>query len=132
MTRPRLLIADDHAALRQALVDLLDDAGFQVLGEAADGADAVALAKRLKPDVVLLDLRMPVLNGLDAARLIRDALPATQVVMLSAFDSPELQQQAEEVGCYAYLVKGASVAELRIALHGAMAQRRALLPPQGC
>jgi DNA-binding NarL/FixJ family response regulator len=132
MTRPRLLIADDHAALRQALVDLLDDAGFQVLGEAADGADAVALAKRLEPDVVLLDLRMPVLNGLDAARLIRDALPATQVVMLSAFDSPELQQQAEEIGCYAYLVKGTSVAELRIALHGAMAQRRALLPPQGC
>jgi DNA-binding NarL/FixJ family response regulator len=132
MTRPRLLIADDHAALRQALVDLLDDAGFQVLGEAADGADAVALAKRLEPDVVLLDLRMPVLNGLDAARMIRDALPATQVVMLSAFDSPELQQQAEEIGCYAYLVKGTSVAELRIALHGAMAQRRALLPPQGC
>ena len=61
MNRPRLLVADDHRLLRAALVDLLVQAGFEVLGEAADGADAVALAKQLEPDVVLMDLRMPVL-----------------------------------------------------------------------
>ena len=95
MTRPRLLVVDDHEMLRTALVDLLVQAGFEVVGQAADGADAVALAKQLEPDVVLMDLRMPVLGGLDATRLIKDACPATQVVLLTAFESPALEQQAE-------------------------------------
>jgi DNA-binding NarL/FixJ family response regulator len=60
MNRPRLLVVDDHEMLRTALVDLLVQAGFEVVGQAADGADAVALAKQLEPDVVLMDLRMPV------------------------------------------------------------------------
>ena len=107
MSRPRLLVVDDHRLLRTALVDLLVQAGFEVVGEAADGADAVALAKELDPDVVLMDLRMPVLGGLDATRLIKDARPDIQVVLLTAFESPALQQQAEEAGCFAYLVKGA-------------------------
>jgi DNA-binding NarL/FixJ family response regulator len=78
MSLPRVLVVDDHHMLREALVELLDQAGFDVAGEAADGADAVALAKQLAPDVVM-DLRMPVMGGLDATRLIRDACPATQV-----------------------------------------------------
>jgi two-component system, response regulator PdtaR len=126
MTRPRLLIVDDHDLLRQALVDLLRQAGFDVVGEAADGVDAVALAKRLEPEVVLMDLRMPVLGGLDATRLIKDACPATQVVLLTAFESPALEQQAEEAGCFAYLVKGAPPGTLRLALHQAVARRRML------
>jgi DNA-binding NarL/FixJ family response regulator len=77
VSRPRLLVVDDHDMLRGALVELLLQAGFDVVGEAADGADAVALAKQLDPDVVLMDLRMPVLSGLDAAPLIKDACPAT-------------------------------------------------------
>ena len=131
MSLPRLLVVDDHAMLREALVELLDQAGFEVAGEAADGADAVALAKQLAPDVVLMDLRMPVMGGLDATRLIRDACPATQVVLLTAFESPALQQQAEEAGCFAYLVKGGPPGTLRLALHQAVACRRALLPPAG-
>ena len=131
MTRPRLLVADDHLLLRAALVDLLVQAGFEVVGEAADGADAVALAKELEPDVVLMDLRMPVLGGLDAARLIKDAAPDIQVVLLTAFESPALQQQAQEAGCFAYLVKGCPPGELRLTLHQAMAWRRSLLPPAG-
>ena len=129
MTLPRVLVADDHDMLREALVELLDQAGFDVAGQAADGVDAVALAKQLAPDVVLMDLRMPVLGGLDASRLIKDACPAMQVVLLTAFESPALQQQAEEAGCFAYLVKGAPPGNLRLVLHQAVAARRALLPP---
>ena len=131
MTLPRLLVVDDHQMLREALVELLVQAGFEVAGEAADGADAVALAKRLEPDVVLMDLRMPVLGGLDATRLIRDACPATQVVLLTAFESPALQQQAEDAGCFAYLVKGAPPGTIRLALDQAAAVSRSLLPPAG-
>ena len=131
MNRPRLLVVDDHHLVRQALVELLTQAGFEIVGQGADGADAVALARRLEPDLVLMDLRMPVLGGLDAARLIKDACPATQVVLLSAFESPALEQQAEEAGCFAYLVKGGPPGDLRLVLRQAMAARRSLLPPTG-
>jgi len=129
MSLPRVLVVDDHHMLREALVELLDQAGFDVAGEAADGADAVALAKQLAPDVVLMDLRMPVMGGLDATRLIRDACPATQVVLLTAFESPALQRQAEEAGCFAYLVKGGPPGILRTVLHQAVAAGQELLPP---
>jgi response regulator NasT len=131
VNRPRLLVVDDHHLVRQALVELLTQAGFEIAGQGADGADAVALAKQLEPDLVLMDLRMPVLGGLDAARLIKDACPATQVVLLSAFESPALERQAEEAGCFAYLVKGGTPGDLRLVLHQAMAARRSLLPPTG-
>jgi DNA-binding NarL/FixJ family response regulator len=131
VSRPRLLVVDDHPIVRAALVDLLVQAGFEVAGEAVDGADAVALAKELMPDVVLMDLRMPVLGGLDATRLIKDACPDIQVVLLTAFESPALQQQAEEAGCFAYLAKGCPSGDLRLALHEAMAWRRSLRPPAG-
>jgi DNA-binding NarL/FixJ family response regulator len=131
MSLPRVLVVDDHDMLREALVELLDQAGFDVAGEAADGADAVALAKQLAPDVVLMDLRMPVMGGLDATRLIRDACPDTQVVLLTAFDSPTLQRQAEEAGCFAYLVKGGPPGTLRLVLHQAVAASRQALPPAG-
>jgi two-component system, response regulator PdtaR len=129
MSRPRLLVVDDHEMVRQALVELLDQAGFEVVGQGADGADAVALAKQLDPEVVLMDLRMPVLSGLDAAPLIKEACPATQVVLLSAFESPALEQQAEEAGCFAYLVKGGPPGDLRLTLHRAMAERRSRASP---
>ena len=131
MRRPRLLVVDDHDMLRQALAELLVQAGFDVVGEAGDGADAVAVAKRLHPDVVLMDLRMPVLSGLDAAPLIKEAWPDIQVVLLSAFESPALEQQALDAGCFAYLVKGGPPGDLRLVLHQAVACRRALLAPPG-
>jgi DNA-binding NarL/FixJ family response regulator len=104
--RPRVLLADDHTRLREALRDLLVETGFEVVGESGDGADAVALAGILEPDIVVIDLRMPVLNGLDATKLIKDGRPATQVVVLSAFESPELEHQAREAGAFAYLDTG--------------------------
>jgi DNA-binding NarL/FixJ family response regulator len=117
--RPRVLLADDHARLREALRDLLEETGFEVVGESGDGVDAVAMAAELAPDIVVIDLRMPVLNGLDATRLIKDARPATQVVVLSAFESPELEGQAREVGAFAYLDKGTMARRMHRVLLGA-------------
>jgi DNA-binding NarL/FixJ family response regulator len=114
-----VLLADDHTRLREALRDLLEETGFEVVGESGDGADAVAMARQLEPDIVVIDLRMPVLNGLDATRLIKDARPATQVVVLSAFESPELERQALDAGAYAYLDKGALARRLHRVLLGA-------------
>ena len=117
--RPRVLLADDHDRLREALRDLLTESGFEVVGESGDGADAVALARLHEPDIVVIDLRMPVLNGLDATRLIKDARPATQVVVLSAFESPELERQALDAGAFAYLDKGALARRVHRVLLGA-------------
>jgi len=120
--RPRVLLADDHSGLRRALRGLLEETGFEVVGESDDGADAVALARLLQPDIVVIDVRMPVLNGLDAAKLIKDQRPATQVVVLSAFESPELERQAREAGAFAYLDKGTMADRVRRVLLGAAVQ----------
>jgi CheY-like chemotaxis protein len=72
MRRVRILVVDDHQMLREALVGMLEVAGFEVVGAVGDGADATSLAVELAPDVVLMDLSMPVLNGLDATRLLRE------------------------------------------------------------
>jgi CheY-like chemotaxis protein len=80
----------------------------------------VALAKELGPDVVLMDLSMPVLNGLDATRLLREALPGTPVVVFSAFDSAELKRQALAAGAVAYLAKDCTTQRLRATLDGAV------------
>jgi DNA-binding NarL/FixJ family response regulator len=118
--RPRVLLADDHTRLREALRDLLEETGFEVVGESGDGA--VAMARQLEPDIVVIDLRMPVLNGLDATRLIKDGRSATQVVVLSAFESPELERQAREAGAFAYLDKGTMARRVHRVLLGAAVQ----------
>jgi len=94
MRRVRILVVDDHHMLREALVGMLEAAGFEVVGAVGDGADATSLAVELTPDVVLMDLSMPVLNGLDATRLLREVVPGVAIVIFSAFDSPELKRQA--------------------------------------
>jgi len=121
VTRPTVLVADDHRQFREALVALLELDGFEVVGLADDGADAVALAKQVRPDVVVMDLSMPVLNGLDATRLVRDALPWTPVVVLTAFTGDELEGAALAAGATAYVAKDANLAELRAALAAAVA-----------
>jgi DNA-binding NarL/FixJ family response regulator len=120
VTRPRVLVADDHAGVRKALAAVLDLIGFQVVGQATDGAEAVALATQLAPDLVVMDLSMPILNGLDATRLLREALPATPVVVFTAFEGDELKHAARTAGAAACLVKGAPVEHLREVLHGAV------------
>ncbi len=120
MRRVRILVVDDHQMLREALVGMLELSGFEVVGAVADGADATSLAVELAPDLVLMDLSMPVLNGLDATRLLREVAPATAVVMFSAFDSPELKRQAFAAGAVAFLPKGCGNDRLRATLEAAV------------
>jgi DNA-binding NarL/FixJ family response regulator len=120
MRRLRVLVVDDHQMLREALVGLLELAGFEVVGAVADGADATVLATELEPDVVLMDLSMPVMNGLDTTRLLREVVPGVAIVVFSAFDSPQLKRQAFDAGAVAYLPKGCSNERLRATLEAAV------------
>jgi DNA-binding NarL/FixJ family response regulator len=121
MRRIRVLVVDDHEMLREALVGMLELCGFQVVGAVGDGADATSMAAELVPDVVLMDLSMPVVNGLDATRLLREVAPTTAVVAFSAFESPELKHQAFAAGAVAFLPKGCGTDRLRATLEAALA-----------
>jgi DNA-binding NarL/FixJ family response regulator len=120
MRRVRILVVDDHQMLREALVGMLELSGFEVVGAVGDGAEATSLATELEPDVVLMDLSLPVLNGLDATRLLREVAPSAAIVMFSAFDSPDLKRQAFEAGAVAYLPKGCGVQRLRATVEAAV------------
>jgi DNA-binding NarL/FixJ family response regulator len=112
-TAVRILVADDHEIVRQGLKALLEtQPGWQVAGEATDGRDAVEKAKRLKPDLVILDVSMPNLNGLEAARQIRKALPDTEVLILTMHDSEQLIREVLEAGARGYVLKSDAGREL--------------------
>lgn len=106
--KPRILIVEDDEGVRKGLRELLTDTDFEVVGEAGDGASGVELATELDPDVVLMDMRMPVMGGVEAARRIHRATPSVQVVILTAYDDPALKSEAVDAGVYAFLVKGCS------------------------
>jgi DNA-binding NarL/FixJ family response regulator len=101
----RVLVADDHSLFRDGLVSLLEAGGIEVVGQLGDGRAAVEAALRLRPDVVLLDLSMPVLNGLGALKEIRAAWPEARVVMLTASDDDNSLFYASEAGASGYLLK---------------------------
>jgi AmiR/NasT family two-component response regulator len=100
----RVLIAEDEALIRLDLREMLEEEGFQVVGEAADGEQAVALARELSPDLVICDVKMPKMDGIAAAAQITDARIAP-VVMLTAFSQRDLIERARDAGAMAYLVK---------------------------
>ncbi len=102
---PRLLLADDNEGFRSMIRDWLTEEGIQVVGEASDGAEAVALVRERNPDLVLMDLQMPQMNGFEAARRIRADRPGTQVIVLSAYGGRALKEAADEAGVLWYLVK---------------------------
>jgi CheY-like chemotaxis protein len=110
--RPSVLIADDDADNRVALREALGAVGIGVVAEAAGGREAVDLVARLSPDVVLMDLRMPGLDGFAATAAIREVDPWVQVVILTAYEEL-LTESAESVGAFAYLVKGCSTELMR-------------------
>ncbi|MGE0817468.1 MAG: ANTAR domain-containing response regulator [Candidatus Nanopelagicales bacterium] len=100
----RIVVAEDEALIRLDLVEMLREEGYDVVGEAGDGESAVRLAEELRPDVVMLDVKMPVLDGISAAERIAGARIAP-VVMLTAFAQRELVERARDAGAMAYLVK---------------------------
>ncbi|MGH2586565.1 MAG: response regulator [Dehalococcoidia bacterium] len=109
----RILIVDDHPTLREglrAILDTQDD--FEVVGEAANGEEAAVKVESLRPDVVLMDLEMPVLDGVEATRRIHDRLPAIPVIVLTAFDTDDRIIGAVEAGAQGYLLKGATRDEI--------------------
>ncbi|MDR7274800.1 response regulator transcription factor [Catenuloplanes atrovinosus] len=126
MTPIRLLIVDDHPIVRDGLVSLFDgDPGFTVLGEAADGAEAVRLARALRPDVVLMDLRMPGTDGLTATRELAGEV---RVLVLTTYDTDHHVLPAIEAGAVGYLLKDASREDLTRAVRAA-ARGEAVLAP---
>jgi len=113
MARIRVLVADDHTIVRQGIVGILKSSeDVEVVGEAADGAEAVEKATKLKPDVVVLDVSMPHLTGLEAARRIREALPATRVLVLTMHDDEEYVLKMVRAGASGYLLKDSAGSEL--------------------
>jgi DNA-binding NarL/FixJ family response regulator len=111
--RPGVLLVDDDARERGLLRELLESDELAIVGEGSDGLEGANLARALTPDVVLMDLRMPRLGGFEATRIIKKELPFTQVIILTAYEGPLPERSAEEVGAYAYLVKGCSVEFIR-------------------
>ena len=122
--RPRVLLVEDDRGLREALRDLLQDFDVDVVGEAVDGREGVRMALDLDPDVVLMDLRMPELGGIEAAGQIHERRPDVPVIILTAYDDPALKDGAERSGAYAYLVKGCPPREITDATFEAWNERR--------
>lgn len=108
----RLMLADDHQMLREGLRRSMLEQGFDVVGEASDGMEAVEVAYRLRPDVILMDVTMPELDGVEATRRIRQSLPETRVVMLTMHADQDVLANAIRAGASGYLVKDCSTEEI--------------------
>src|SRR2546428_9565541 len=113
---PRVLLADDHEVVRQALRALLERHGFQVVGEAADGRAAVDAVCRVRPDVVVLDVAMPLLNGVDAARELSRMSPATRVILLTALEDAHFVPEALQAGVRGFVMKSQGIDDLEDAI----------------
>ena len=121
----KIVIADDEALIRLDLREMLTDAGHTVLGEAADGEEAVELAQRLKPDLVIMDVKMPKLDGITAAGIITERHIAP-VLLLTAYSQQDVVEKANSSGVMAYLVKPVREEQLFASMQVAMARWRAL------
>jgi DNA-binding NarL/FixJ family response regulator len=120
----KVLIADDHEVVRRGLVSMLAGSEVKIVGEASNGDEAVKLVKKLKPDVVLLDVRMPGKDGLAALEAIRAAVPAVRCVMLSTFDNPSYVARAVAAGAHDYILKSSTRREVIDSIVGAAASCR--------
>ena len=127
MTKPRVLLADDHALLLGAFETLLSSE-CDIVGTAADGRQVVAEAQRLKPDVVVLDIMMPLLNGLEAARQIKQALRNVRIVFVTMNEDADLAAEAFRAGASAYLLKRSAPPELLTAIREVMQGRSYVTP----
>jgi response regulator NasT len=118
---PRILVAEDEAIIRLDLVEMLTEAGYTVVAQATNGVEAVALAKEHQPDLAILDVKMPELDGISAAEQIIDIAP---VLMLTAFSQRELVERARDAGAMAYVVKPFSISDLVPAIEIAISRHQ--------
>ena len=119
MERVRVIIADDESVICMDLREMLNNLGYLVVGEAGDGRSAVNLARELRPDVVLMDIKMPDMDGIEAARILTEERVAP-VVLLTAFSQRDLVERAKEAGVVGYLVKPIKEADLSPAIEVAL------------
>lgn len=109
----RILLVDDHPVVRHGLKTILEGRqGWQVIGEASDGLEAVEKADSLNPDVMVLDITMPTMNGLEACRLIRRKSPALEILFVTQHDSPQMMREALDAGAKGYVVKSNAARDL--------------------
>ena len=119
-SRPRVLLADDHAVLRQALKMLLEHEGVDVVGEASDGHAAVRLCRQLNPQIAIVDIGMPLLNGIDAAQELARQCPETKVILLTMYAERSYVAAALRAGIAGYVLKSGAAANLLHAIHAAL------------
>lgn len=122
------MLADDHRMLREGLRRSMTEHGFDVVGEASDGAEAVDMAGELTPDVILMDVTMPELDGVEATRLVKAANPAVRVIMLTMHADQEVLAAAIRSGASGYLVKDCSTEEIADAIRSAVSGETTLSP----
>jgi DNA-binding NarL/FixJ family response regulator len=127
VSRPRVLLADDHTLLLEAFQKMLS-AECEVVGAVTNGHELLFAAASLRPDVVVLDIAMPFLNGLDAARRLKKELPAVHIVFLTMNEDPELAAEAFRAGAAAYLLKRSAAPELLTAIHEVTSGRFYMTP----
>ena len=129
MDRIRILLAEDHVVVREGTRQLLErEQGFEVVGEAGDGEEAVQLASQLKPDVIIMDVAMPKLNGVEATKQIKELLPSTIVLVLTGYDYDEYIFSLLEAGAAGYLMKDVSGDQLISAIRAVYAGEAVLHP----
>ncbi len=129
--RARVFLADDHLVVRQGFKALLEKEGFEVVGEALDGREAVRLIGKLGPDVAVLDLAMPLMNGLDAARGIRRVSPRTKIILLTMYGEDRYVLEAFRAGVAAYVLKSTAAGDLIRAIRE-VSRGRMYLSPELC
>lgn len=121
MSQIRVVVADDESIIRMDLKTLLEEMGHSVVGEAADGQKALDLTRSLRPDVVIMDIKMPVMDGLDAAKIVAEEKIAP-VVLLTAYSQKDLIERAKEAGVFGYLVKPFQESDLMPAIEIAISR----------
>jgi DNA-binding NarL/FixJ family response regulator len=115
----RILLADDHTVMRQGLIQLMSgQPGIEIVGEASSGLEAIEMARKIQPDVVVMDVAMPIMDGIEATRRIKAELPFTKVIGLSMLTDSYVQQAMREAGASAFLSKTESITELFKLIHG--------------